>query len=61
MKQILISPMSIVSITTYHTKNLPTNTGLSYGIIYAQQEELTYKISMVSPIASSPIDAKKII
>lgn len=42
--------MSLVGMTTYHTKNLPGNVGVSFGLLYALQEELTYKLSLTSPI-----------
>jgi hypothetical protein len=52
MTEILVSPMSLVGMTIYHTKNLPHNIGASYGLLYAVQEELSYKISMTSPLGT---------
>jgi len=37
MTEVLISPMSLVGMTIYHTKNLPYNIGASYGLLYAVQ------------------------
>jgi hypothetical protein len=50
MEEILINPMSLVGMTTYHTKNVPGNVGVSFGLLYALQEELTYKLTLTSPI-----------
>lgn len=44
--------MSLVGMSTYHTKNLPNNAGVSFGLLYALQEELAYKLSLTSPIGT---------
>jgi len=49
--------MCLVAMTTYHTKNLTHNVGISYGLLYALQEELTYKISLPAPLGINPIKA----
>lgn len=53
MEEIVINPMSLVGMTTYHTKNVPSNYGLSYGLLYALQEELSYKITLTAPLGTS--------
>lgn len=53
MENIVVNPMSLVGMTTYHTKNIPTNIGLSYGLLYALQEELTLKVSLTAPIGTN--------
>ena len=53
--------MSLVAMTTYHTKNLTNNVGVSYGLLYALQQELTYQISLPAPLGIYPISAKDII
>jgi hypothetical protein len=59
MEEILINPMSLVGMTTYHTKNVPGNIGVSFGLLYALQEELTYKLTLTSPLGtgSTPVEA----
>lgn len=52
MEEILINPMSLVGMTTYHSKNVPNNVGNSYGLLYAQQEELSYKLSLTAPLGT---------
>lgn len=47
-----MSPMSLVGMTTYHTKNLPNNAGASYGLLYALQQELTYNIALTAPLGT---------
>jgi hypothetical protein len=50
MEEMLINPMSLVGMSTYHTKNVPGNVGVSFGLLYALQEELTYKLALTSPL-----------
>ena len=53
----VINPMSLVGMTTYHTKNVPSNIGISFGLLYALQEELTYKLALTAPlgIGTTPV------
>lgn len=53
--------MSLVAMTTYHTKNLSKHMGASYGLLYALQDELTYKISLPAPLGIYPVAAKDLI
>ena len=53
--------MSLVAMTTYHTKNLTQQISISYGLLYALQDELTYKISLPAPLGIYPITAKELI
>lgn len=39
-------------MTTYHAKNVPNNVGVSYGLLYALQEELSYKLSLTAPLST---------
>ena len=43
--------MSLVGMTTYHAKNVPNNIDVSYGLLYALQEELSYKLTLTSPLS----------
>lgn len=61
MEEIVITPMSLVGMTTYHTKNVPTHYGVSYGILYALQEELSYKIALTAPLGTSNNTASEIV
>jgi hypothetical protein len=61
MEEIVISPMSLVGMTTYHSKNIPNNYGVSYGILYALQEELSYKIALTAPLGTSNNKASEIV
>lgn len=61
MEEILVNPMSLVGMTTYHTKNCPQNIGVSYGLLYALQEELSYKITLTAPLATNKSPASEII
>jgi hypothetical protein len=53
MSNILLDPMCLVGISTYHEKKLPSGLGASLGILYALQKELTYKISLSSPLGTN--------
>lgn len=61
MDEVLINPMSLVGMTTYHTKNVPTNYGLSYGLLYALQQELSYTITLTSPLGTNQSKPSEII
>ena len=61
MEEIIVNPMSLVGMTTYHTKNIPMNVGLSYGILYALQEELSYKLTLTAPLGTHSNKASEII
>ena len=61
MEELVINPMSLVGMTTYHAKNLPSNVGLSYGILYALQEELSYKLSLTAPLSTHENKASVIV
>lgn len=61
MEEILINPMSLVGMTTYHTKNVPGNVGVSYGLLYALQEELTYKLALTAPLGTGSTSAEVLI
>ncbi len=61
MEEIVINPMSLVGMTTYHSKNIPSSVGLSYGLLYALQEELSYKITLTAPLGTSKNKASEII
>jgi hypothetical protein len=37
MANIILDPMCLLGISTYHEKNLPTGIGASIGILYAVQ------------------------
>ncbi len=50
MSEIILDPMCLLGISTYHEKNITRNLGASIGILYALQKELTYKISMSAPL-----------
>jgi hypothetical protein len=50
MTDIILDPMCLLGISTYHEKNVFKNNGASIGILYALQKELTYKISMSAPL-----------
>jgi hypothetical protein len=52
MEEVLINPMCLVGMTTYHTKNIPGNVGISIGSLYALQEELTYKLTLTCPLGT---------
>jgi len=53
--------MSLVGMTTYHTKNIPNNIGSSYGLLYALQEELSYKITITAPLGTNLVPVNKLI
>lgn len=53
--------MSLVGMSTYHTKNLPNNAGVSFGLLYALQEELAYKLSLTSPIGTYRNDVSELV
>lgn len=53
MKNIIIDPICLIGISTYHEKTLPNNIGASYGIIYALQKELQYHVCMSSALGTS--------
>lgn len=61
MEEIVINPMSLVGMTTYHAKNVPANYGLSYGLLYALQEELSYKITLTAPLGTNNDKASEIV
>lgn len=61
METIVVNPMSLVSMTTYHSKNNPTNIGLSYGLLYALQEELTYKVTLTAPLGTHHQNAEQLV
>lgn len=61
MEEVLINPMSLVAMTTYHTKNCPQNIGVSYGLLYALQEELSYKITLTAPLGIAKNPASEIV
>jgi len=61
MEEILVNPMSLVAMTTYHSKNCPQNIGISYGLLYALQEELSYKITLTAPLGTNENLANEIV
>jgi hypothetical protein len=38
MSKVVVDPMCLLGISTYHEKNLPSNFGTSIGILYALQK-----------------------
>ena len=52
MESIVVNPMSLVAMTTYHRKTCTDNIGVTYGLLYAQQEELTYKVTLTAPLGT---------
>lgn len=52
MEELVINPMSLVGMTTYHAKNVPSSAGVSYGLLYALQEELSYKLTLTAPLST---------
>lgn len=61
MEEVLINPMSLVGMTTYHSKNVPSNIGLSYGLLYALQQELSYTITLTSPLGTNKAKPSEIV
>lgn len=61
MEEILINPMSLVGMTIYHSKNIPTNYGLSYGLLYALQQELSYTITLTAPLGTNQTKASELV
>lgn len=61
MTNIILDPMCLLGISTYHEKNLPSGLGASIGSLYAIQRQLTYKISMSSPLGTNKESAKQIV
>ena len=61
MEEVLINPMSLVGMTTYHSKNVPSNIGLSYGLLYALQQELSYTITLTSPLGTNQAKPSEIV
>ena len=61
MEELVINPMSLVGMTTYHAKNVPKNLGCSYGLLYALQEELSYKLTLTAPLSTSENKASEIV
>lgn len=53
--------MSLVEMTIYHTKNVPEIAGVSYGLLYALQQELTYKIALTAPLGVYTNTAKDLV
>ena len=52
MESIVVNPMSLVAMTAYHRKTCTDNIGVTYGLLYAQQEELTYKVTLTAPLGT---------
>ena len=52
MEELVVNPMSLVGMTTYHAKNVPSQMGVSYGLLYALQEELSYKLTLTAPLST---------
>ena len=61
MSQIIIDPVCLIGISTYHEKKLPTNVGASYGILYALQKELTYHVSMSTALGTVNDSAQELV
>ena len=53
MSHIIIDPVCLFGISTYHEKKLPSNVGASYGILYAMQKELTYHVSFANALGTN--------
>ena len=53
--------MSLVGMTTYHARNVPNNIGVSYGLLYALQEELSYKLTLTAPLSTNKSKASEIV
>ena len=51
MEELVVNPMSLVGMTTYHAKNVPSQVGASYGLLYALQQELSYKLTLTAPLS----------
>lgn len=61
MEELAINPMSLVGMTTYHARNVPSSVGLSFGILYALQEELSYKLALTAPLSTHHSKASDIV
>ena len=61
MEELVINPMSLVGMTTYHSRNVPSNVGVSYGLLYALQEELSYKLTLTAPLSTHQNKAPQIV
>jgi hypothetical protein len=48
-------------MTTYHARNVPNNVGVSYGLLYALQEELSYKLALTAPLSTHENKAAEIV
>lgn len=53
--------MSLVGMAIYHGKNVPNYYGVSYGLLYALQQELSYKITLTAPLGTNNISPAEIV
>lgn len=61
MTAMMIDPMCLLGISTYHSKNISAYVGASYGILYALQKELTYKIALSAPLGINTCSSKELV